>query len=159
MLPDANLKTASEKTIIPRLISYPIVVRRALNLSDELVIYGDDYPTRDGTCIRDYIHVTDLAEAHLSALAMLDEIPLIRLNLGTGKGFSNLEVVRAVNSVVGTELKPVIGPRRPGDPPELVADAREAYRQLQWRPSRSDLHAMVREVSQWFSDHPGGYGD
>lgn len=137
----------------------PNVVRRALNLSEELVIYGDDYPTRDGTCIRDYIHVTDLAQAHGAALAALEEVPVIRLNLGTGHGFSNLEVVRAVNEVVGCDLRPVMGPRRPGDPPELVADAQEAYRQLQWRPSRSDLRAMVEEVFRWFSAHPQGYGD
>jgi UDP-glucose 4-epimerase len=137
----------------------PNVVRRALNITNELTIYGDDYPTRDGTCIRDYIHVTDLAEAHLSALAKLDEMPLIRLNLGTGHGFSNLEVVQAVSKVVGTDLQPVMGPRRPGDPPELVADASEAYRLLQWRPSRSDLHTVVREVSTWFLQHPDGYGD
>lgn len=137
----------------------PNVVRRALNFTEELVIFGDDYPTRDGTCIRDYIHVTDLAEAHLAAVDKLDEIALIRLNLGTGQGVSNLEVVLAVDRVAGVDLKPAVGPRRPGDPPELVADAREAYRLLQWSPSRSDLDAMVSQVVQWMSEHPEGYGD
>jgi UDP-glucose 4-epimerase len=135
----------------------PNVIRRALNLADQLVIFGDDYPTRDGTCIRDYIHVTDLAEAHLSALEKLEEVSLIRLNLGTGRGFSNLEVMEAVSRVVGVELKPTIGPRRPGDPPELVADACKAYEMLQWRPSRSDLDSIVRQVTRWMSDHPEGY--
>jgi UDP-glucose 4-epimerase len=135
----------------------PNVVRRALNLTDQLVIFGDDYPTGDGTCIRDYIHVTDLAEAHLSALEKLEEVSLIRLNLGTGRGFSNLEVLGAVSRVVGVELKPTIGPRRPGDPPELVADARQAYELLQWRPSRSDLESIVSQVTRWISEHPEGY--
>jgi UDP-glucose 4-epimerase len=137
----------------------PNVVRYALGLAHELVIFGDDYPTPDGSCIRDYVHVTDLAEAHLSALKTLDEIPLIKLNLGTGKGFSNLQVVDAVSRVSGVKLAPKIGPRRPGDPPDLVADSAEAFRLLHWQPSRSDLDAMVAEVLQWFSDHPQGYPD
>jgi len=137
----------------------PNVVRRALDLSGELVIFGADYSTPDGTCVRDYIHVTDLAEAHLSVVEELDRIPLVRLNLGTGQGISNLEVVRAVERAVGVDLNPTLGLRRPGDPPELVADAQEAYRLLQWRPTRSDLDLMVRQVAQWMSEHPGGYED
>jgi UDP-glucose 4-epimerase len=137
----------------------PCVVRYSLGLAEELVIFGDDYPTPDGSCIRDYIHVTDLAEAHLSAMDKLDVIPLIKLNLGTGKGFSNLQVVQAVSRVSGVKLVPKIGPRRPGDPPELVADSSEAFRLLQWQPSRSDLDATIGEVLQWFADHPEGYPD
>ena len=101
------------------------MVRHALGLTDELVIFGEDHPTPDGTCVRDYIHVTDLAEAHLLAWAKLDDEPLIRLNLGTGKGHSNLEVVRTVAEVANQELFPRFGPKRPGDPPELVADPRQ----------------------------------
>jgi UDP-glucose-4-epimerase GalE len=137
----------------------PNVVRHALGEAGELVIFGDDYPTPDGSCVRDYIHVTDLAGAHLAALEKLDNIPLIKLNLGTGKGFSNLQVVEAVSRVSGVKLNPKIGPRRPGDPPELVADPSEAFRLLQWQPSRSDLDAIVSEALQWFSDHPDGYPD
>jgi len=137
----------------------PNVVRHALGLSGELVIFGDDYPTPDGSCIRDYIHVTDLADAHLSALGKLHAMPLIKLNLGAGRGFSNFQVVEAVNRVSGVKLSPKTGPRRPGDPPELVADSAEAFRLLQWQPQRSDLDSIVTEVLQWFSDHPNGYGD
>lgn len=137
----------------------PNVVRFALGLNESLTVFGDDYPTPDGTCIRDYIHVTDLAEAHLSALKKLDEVPLLHLNLGTGAGFSNMQVVRAVADVTGSPLKPVIGERRPGDPPELTADPSRAFEMLSWRPRRSDLHAIVREVVQWFRDRPRGYDD
>ncbi len=135
----------------------PNVVRYALKLDDNLAIFGNDYPTPDGTCIRDYIHVMDLAEAHLGAFDKLEECPLIRLNLGTGAGFSNLEIVNAVERVAGVELRPEIGPRRLGDPPELVADSSEAFRFLGWRPARSQLDAIISEVWQWISDNPAGY--
>jgi UDP-glucose 4-epimerase len=135
----------------------PNIVRYALKLDKRLTIFGNDYPTPDGTCVRDYIHVTDLAEAHIKAMQKLDNEPLIRLNLGTGAGFSNLELVDAVSRAAGVELKPDIGPRRPGDPPELVADANAALRLLDWRPSRSDIDAIVTEVLQWLSTHPNGY--
>ena len=137
----------------------PNVVRAALRLDEHLVIFGNDYPTADGTCIRDYIHVSDLAQAHLQALDKLDEMPLIQLNLGTGKGFSNLQVVEAVNRISGRPLNPTIGPRRAGDPPELVADASRAREVLNWTPERTDLDRIVAEVLQWFSAHPAGYGD
>lgn len=135
----------------------PNAVKYALGLNKELVIFGDDYSTPDGTCIRDYIHVTDLADAHLKAVEKLREQSLIRLNLGTGSGYSNLEVVDAVAKVSGRPLQPGIGPRRPGDPPELVADASRAIELLGWRPTRSDLESVVSEVIEWFTDHPGGY--
>ncbi|MEW6113509.1 MAG: NAD-dependent epimerase/dehydratase family protein, partial [Thermodesulfobacteriota bacterium] len=135
----------------------PNVVRYALKLTKDLVIFGDDYPTPDGTCIRDYIHVTDLAEAHIKAMAKLDQSPLIKMNLGTGSGLSNLEIVSAVSRVSGVKLSPKIGPRRPGDPPELVADPSLAFRDLAWAPSRSDIEAIVGQVLQWFSSHPSGY--
>ncbi|MGC8657753.1 MAG: UDP-glucose 4-epimerase GalE [Desulfomonilaceae bacterium] len=135
----------------------PNVVRFALNLSNNLTIFGKDYPTKDGTCIRDYIHVMDLADAHLKACAKLDEIPLIRLNLGTGSGFTNLEVVDSVKKISGLNIQPEFGPRRPGDPSELVADASAAQRDLNWKPTRSDLDSIVGEVVKWFSLNPQGY--
>jgi UDP-glucose-4-epimerase GalE len=137
----------------------PNVVKFALKLNKELIIFGNDYPTPDGTCVRDYIHVTDLAEAHLKVLDKFDETPLIKLNLGTGFGFSNLQVVEAVERVFGQRLEPQIGSRRPSDPPELVADASAAHRTLGWRPSRSDLDKIASEALQWFSEHPKGYSD
>lgn len=135
----------------------PNIVRYALKLNKELVIFGNDYPTSDGTCIRDYIHVTDLAEAHIKALEKLDHMPFLQLSLGTGAGFSNFELVDAVGRAASMKLTPAIGPRRPGDPPELVADPREALRLLDWRPSRSDINDIVTEVLQWVSVHPDGY--
>jgi len=135
----------------------PNIVRYALKLDKKLVIFGNDYPTPDGTCVRDYIHVTDLADAHIRALKKLDDEPLFQLNLGTGAGFSNLELVDAVSRAAGVELKPEIGPRRPGDPPELVADSSEALRLLDWRPSRSGIDDIVSEVLQWVSVHPNAY--
>jgi len=137
----------------------PNVVKYALKLDKQLVIFGDNYPTRDGTCIRDYVHVSDLAEAHLSAWEALDRLPLVRLNLGAGTGHSNLEVVSTVSRVAGVTLAPEIGPRRPGDPPELVADVSEAARVLGWKPSRSDLARIASEVLEWFSENPRGYPD
>ena len=135
----------------------PNIVRYALKLDKELVIFGNDYPTSDGTCIRDYIHVTDLAEAHIKALRKLDDLPFLQLNLGTGAGFSNFELVNAVGCAAGVELTPAIGPRRPGDPPELVADPSEARRLLDWRPTRSAINDIVTEVLHWVSVHPDGY--
>jgi len=137
----------------------PTVGRYALGLIDDLVIFGDDYPTEDGTCVRDYVHVTDLAEAHLKALARLEDMPLIRLNLGTGSGYSNLEVVTAVGRIAGKRLSPRRGPRRPGDPPKLIADASRAAELIGWNPSRSDLERIVADVIEWFSRHPNGYAD
>jgi UDP-glucose 4-epimerase len=135
----------------------PNIVRYALKLDKSLTIFGNDYPTPDGTCVRDYIHVTDLAEAHIKAMQRLDDDPLIHLNLGTGSGFSNLELVGAVSRAAGLDLTPEIGPRRPGDPPELVADPSAAMRLLDWRPSRSDINGIVTQVLQWVSAHPNGY--
>jgi UDP-glucose-4-epimerase GalE len=135
----------------------PNVVRYALGLAPELTIFGDDYPTVDGTCVRDYVHVWDLAEAHLAALHALDDEPCLRLNLGTGNGCSNLEVIAAVEKVLGRPLDVRFGPRRPGDPPELVANPGRAQRRLNWKPRRSGVHAIVRDVVEWFQAHPGGY--
>jgi UDP-glucose 4-epimerase len=137
----------------------PNVVRYAMKLAERLVIFGNDYPTPDGTCIRDYIHVTDLADAHVKALEKLDEVPVIKLNLGTGSGLSNLEIVNAVARGSGAALSPEFGPRRPGDPPELVADSSLAGRVLDWRPCRSNIDKIVAEVLQWQSSHPNGYAE
>ena len=137
----------------------PNAIRYALNLDEKFVIFGNDYPTPDGSCVRDYVHVTDLAQAHLKALKKLDQIPLIQLNLGTGKGFSNLEVVRAVSKVCGRDIIYEFGPRRPGDPPELVADPSKAMEILQWRSKRLDIETIVSDAFQWFTEHPNGYED
>jgi UDP-glucose-4-epimerase GalE len=122
------------------------------------VLFGDDYPTPDGTCIRDYIHVLDLATAHVAALE-----DLVRggrsdvYNIGTGQGHSNWEVVRAVQQISGVDFPVEVGPRRPGDPPELVADATKLRQTLGWQPEYSDLETIISTAWEWQRTHPEGY--
>ena len=132
-----------------------------------VTIFGGDYPTRDGTNVRDYIHVADLADAHLRAIeatapaageGLIDD-GLLVCNLGNGDGFTNLEVLRAAEAVVGRAIPHRIGPRRPGDPPTLVASATRAADVLDWRPQRPSLEEMVRSAWTWRQAHPGGYAD
>ena len=126
-----------------------------------LTMFGEDYPTPDGTPIRDYLHVWDLADAHLAALgatADLDGEPLV-CNLGTAVGFSVKEVLAAAASVVGAEIPHTVGPRRAGDPPVLVASNERARETLGWTPTRSTLEEMIGSAWAWRRAHPGGYGD
>ncbi|HLV00080.1 MAG TPA: UDP-glucose 4-epimerase GalE [Acidobacteriota bacterium] len=133
-----------ETHLIPRVL-------QSLNGKDfTLEIYGDDYPTPDGTCIRDYIHVEDLASAHVKALDWLAAgKPSENFNLGTGTGSSVLEVVRMVERKTGKNVSYRISPRRPGDPPVLVADAGKAKRLLGWSPQRSDLDTIIETAWKW----------
>jgi len=136
----------------------------ALDGGPKLTVFGDDYPTPDGTCIRDYIHVADLAEAHLLALAATapgdprTAEPLV-LNLGNGGGFSIREVLSAAEAVTGRPVPHAIGPRRAGDPPVLVARATRAAELLGWRPTRPSLEEMVGSAWRWRQANPGGYRD
>ena len=123
------------------------------------MIFGDDYPTPDGTCIRDYVHVDDLATAHAAALEKLQPGLELKLNLGTGRGHSVRQVIDACRQVTGHPIPADLGPRRPGDPPELVADATLAEQTLQWRPRYTDISSIVETAWQWHKSHPGGYGD
>ncbi len=121
-------------------------------------IFGGEYPTPDGTAIRDYIHVTDLGDAHLRALGYLrDGGESTKLNLGVGAGYSVLEVVEAARRVTGRPIETRIQPPRPGDPSRLVADARLALETLGWRPEHSDLESIVRSAWDWHLAHPHGY--
>jgi UDP-glucose-4-epimerase GalE len=123
-----------------------------------LAIYGTDYPTRDGTCIRDYVHVSDLADAHLRALERLTSGGASAVyNLGTGQGYTVFEVVSAVERVVGRRVPRTIAPRRPGDPAVLVASAEKARVELGWTPHHSDLESIVRTAWVWHETHPNGY--
>lgn len=135
----------------------PIVLQVALGQREQITIYGDDYPTVDGTCIRDYIHVCDLAEAHLRALDRLQPGRGICLNLGTGRGTSVREIIEACRRVTGHAIPEVIGQRRAGDPPELVADAQRAATELQWQPKYTDVAAIVQTAWAWHRTHPRGY--
>ena len=136
----------------------PIVLEVALGKRSHITIFGEDYPTPDGTCIRDYIHVDDLGAAHVSALEKLEPGQGLRLNLGTGRGHSVREVINSCRRVTGHPIPTQSGPRRAGDPPELVADSRLAQRILGWRPRFPDLDEIVRTAWQWHSTHPNGYG-
>jgi UDP-glucose 4-epimerase len=139
-------------------------VLRAIDGGPPLTVFGDDYPTPDGTCIRDYIHVADLAEAHLAALGATEpgdprtDEPLA-LNLGNGDGFSIRDVLGAAETVTGQPVPHSIGARRSGDPPVLVARATRATEVLGWRPGRPDLGDMVGSAWRWRRAHPAGYGD
>jgi UDP-glucose-4-epimerase GalE len=118
-----------------------------------LTVNGDTYPTADGTCVRDYIHVSDIAAAHISALNLLADTPNTEtLNLGTGEGYSVMQVINAVERVTGSRVPFDIGLARPGDPPELIADATQAHTRLCWKPVRSDLDTIVSDAWQWMQN-------
>jgi UDP-glucose 4-epimerase len=137
----------------------PIVLQVALGQRERITIFGDDYPTPDGTCVRDYIHVDDLGAAHVEALAHLRPGGGLQLNLGTGRGHSVREVIDACRRVTGHAIPCDVGPRRAGDPPELVADSSRAQALLGWRPKYTELQAIVETAWRWHSTHPRGYAD
>jgi UDP-glucose 4-epimerase len=128
----------------------PLAMQAATGDGSPLTLFGDDYPTPDGTCIRDYIHVADLAAAHVRALEWLDDNPGAHaFNLGTGSGVSVREVLDAVEKVAGKPVPHSIGPRRAGDPAELVSDPAKAMRELGWTPQLSDLGSIVGTAWAW----------
>ena len=134
------------------------MIDAALGRSATLDVYGNDYATQDGTCIRDYVHVTDLADAHLRALERIEGGSAI-YNLGNGVGHSVLQVIDSVQRVAGRTVPHRIVPRRPGDAAVLVASSERAQRELGWRPRFADLDAIVRTALVWREAHPNGYGD
>jgi UDP-glucose 4-epimerase len=136
----------------------PLVIDAALGRRPALQVYGTDYPTPDGTCIRDYVHVTDLADAHLLALAQLEQ-GSISVNLGNGTGHSVLEVIEAVERVSHRKVPYSIASRRSGDPAVLVASSERARQQLGWQPRLTDLDEIVRTALRWREAHPDGYVD
>ena len=133
----------------------PLVLRVALGQAPQVKIFGDDYATPDGSCVRDYVHVSDLAEAHLLALERKVEGAM---NLGTGRGFSVREVVESCRRVTGHAIPAVVSPRRPGDPGRLVARAELAGRLLGWKPRFTEIDAIVESAWRWHQAHPRGYG-
>jgi UDP-glucose 4-epimerase len=137
----------------------PLVLQVALGQRERITIFGNDYPTPDGTCIRDYIHVDDLGAAHVAALEKLTPGKGLELNLGTGVGQSVQEVIAACRKVTGHKIPAVLGERRPGDPPALVADSRKAQMVLQWKPKYTDIETIVATAWKWHQSHPHGYGD
>jgi UDP-glucose 4-epimerase len=135
----------------------PLVLQVALGQREKITIFGDDYPTPDGTCIRDYVHIEDLASAHMFALERLEHGRGICLNLGTGRGTSVREVIDACRRVTGREIPEIVGDRRAGDPAELVADASRAREQLDWQPQYTDIETIVATAWRWHESHPRGY--
>ena len=141
--PDGTLRESHQ----PETHLIPLALDAGRGEAPPLTVYGDDYPTPDGTCVRDYIHVQDLASAHLSALARLETGQSVgALNLGAGRGYSVREVIDAAARVLGHPIPHAVGPRRPGDPPRLVADPSAALRELGWRAARSDLATIVDDA-------------
>ena len=135
----------------------PLVLQAAAGVREDVQIFGDDYPTRDGTCVRDYIHIVDLADAHILALGTLDERSAI-YNLGCGgNGYSVREVIETAREVTGREIKTRTAPRRPGDPAVLIASSEKIKRELGWEPKFQDLRVIIQSAWDWLVDHPRGY--
>ncbi len=137
----------------------PLILQTALGQRPQIEVFGTDYPTPDGTCIRDYIHVDDLAEAHLLALEQLAPGKGLCYNLGIGRGYSVREVIRTAEEVVGKPVAVREGPRRAGDPPALVASPEKIQRELGWRPHYTELRPIVETAWNWHRTHPRGYPD
>ena len=138
----------------------PIIMQVALEKREFIGIFGDDYDTKDGTCIRDYIHVTDLAQAHILSLEKTIEQNKSRTyNLGNGKGFSVKEVVEMARKVTGKQIPVKIEPRRAGDPSVLIASSEKIIKELGWQPKYNTLEEIIASACEWHQSHPNGYED
>jgi UDP-glucose-4-epimerase len=136
----------------------PLILQVALGKREKIMIFGDDYKTEDGTCIRDYIHVTDLSSAHVLALHRLRKGEESRTyNLGNGKGFSVKEVVETVRDVTGCDIKAEVAERRAGDPAILIASSEKARMELGWVPKYDSLETIIKTAWEWHRTHPDGY--
>ncbi|MFT8336731.1 UDP-glucose 4-epimerase GalE [Acetobacter orientalis] len=134
----------------------PLVIDAALKRRPPLTLFGTDYPTPDGTCVRDYVHVSDLARAHLAVLPLLNERS-VTFNIGTGRGHSNREIIDSVARVTGLDIPWAAGPRRPGDPPYLVASPARLMAATGWQPEFAHIDKIVETVFAWRNQHPHGY--
>ena len=135
----------------------PLLLKTALGQRDCFTIFGDDYPTPDGTCIRDYVHVEDLCRAHLLAMDAIRPGEFQAYNVGLGRGYSVREVIASVERVTGCSIPVKVEPRRSGDPPELVCSAEKIRRELGWEPEITELDEIVETAWNWFRAHPNGY--
>ncbi len=142
---------------VPETHLIPILFEVALGQRDAVRVFGTDYDTADGTCIRDYVHVSDIAAAHLLALAEIDRVGSHTFNIGSGSGFSNQAVIDVVRRVTGHPIPAVPAPRRPGDPARLVACPARVVEVLGWKPTHPDLADMVETAWAWRRNHPKGY--
>lgn len=136
----------------------PLVLQVASGKREYIEVFGNDYPTKDGTCIRDYIHVIDLAQAHILALEALDKGSR-KYNLGNGKGYSIKDVIQTVEEITGKDVPTVIGQRRPGDPAELIAGSESIRNELGWQPQYPDLRSIIESAWNWHQQHPNGYSE
>jgi len=134
----------------------PLVLSVALGQRDQITIFGDDYPTRDGTCVRDYIHVIDLAQAHILALRALDKGSRT-YNLGNGEGFTVKEIIETARQITGHPIPATVGPRRPGDPAVLIASSEQIRRELGWQPRYPHPRDIIESAWRWHLAHPHGY--
>lgn len=152
--PDGDLGECHE----PETHLIPLVLQAASGRRAAVTVYGENYETPDGTCVRDYIHVSDLCDAHLLALqALIDGGPSTHYNLGNGAGYSIMEVIDAAERVTGNKIRRDSGPRRPGDPPVLVADSTLARRELRWRPRFADIDTILLHAWRWEVEHFAGH--
>jgi UDP-glucose 4-epimerase len=135
----------------------PLLLQSVVLLDRRFTIFGDDYDTPDGTCVRDYVHVLDIAQAHILALQALQQGKFGQYNLGSGTGFTVKQVLVAVEDVTGRKVSYTTGPRRQGDPAVLVASNEKARRELNWTPKHSTLREIVQSAWDWKQAHPGGY--
>lgn len=140
----------------PELHLIPIVLQVAMGKREKVLIFGADYPTRDGTCVRDYIHLLDLAQAHILALRALDGGSRV-YNLGNGEGFTVKEVIDAASQITGKKIRAEIGPRRAGDPAVLVAASGRIRQELGWAPQFPNVREIVESAWRWHQAHPNGY--
>jgi UDP-glucose 4-epimerase len=137
----------------------PLVLQVALGQREHIAVFGDDYDTRDGTCVRDYIHIVDLATAHALAMEALDDLGARRYNLGNGDGYTVMEVIETARRVTGHPIPHVVGPRRAGDPATLIASSQRLIDDLGWKPEHPDLDSIIQSAWDWHRAHPDGYSD
>jgi UDP-glucose 4-epimerase len=135
----------------------PLVLQAAAGTRKSISIFGSDYPTEDGTCVRDYIHILDLASAHVLALEALAERDKLIYNLGNGKGYSVRQVIDVARNVTGKKIEVVEAERRPGDPAVLVASSEKIRKELGWTPKYGDLEQIIRSAWEWRQKNPAGY--
>jgi UDP-glucose 4-epimerase len=135
----------------------PLILQVALGQRPSISIYGTDYPTKDGTCVRDYIHVLDLAQAHVLALEALGSHDQLIYNLGNGRGFTVREVIEVARKISGHPIPATETPRRPGDPAVLVASSEKIQRELKWHPQHAELEQIIASAWKWHQAHPNGY--
>jgi len=135
----------------------PNVLKAAWDKDSHVSIFGTDYPTKDGSCIRDYVHVIDIAQAHILALEKIEQLSGNAYNLGNGEGYSVLEVVEAAKKATGTDIPIEISPRRAGDPAVLVASSKRAKSELVWKPEFPEIEAIIASAWSWLKKHPRGY--